>query len=147
MGTFSVRQASTPDLDRLTALVQLFPAPAVPDESYIRSCFTAAISDPKAYVAVAVDADGAIVGYLSGYRHLAFYAGGETARCDEVLVRADQRRRGVGRHLMRAFELWAGKSRCVLVSLATAGAKEFYQTLGYETGASYFKKYLSSDEA
>lgn len=146
MGTFSVRQASTPDLDRLTALVQLFPAPAVPDESYIRSCFTAAISDPKAYVAVAVDADGAIVGYLSGYRHLAFYAGGETAWCDEVLVRADQRRRGVGRQLMRAFELWAGKSRCVLVSLATAGAKEFYQTLGYETRASYFKKYLSSDE-
>jgi GNAT superfamily N-acetyltransferase len=107
----------------------------------------AAISDPKAYVAVAVDPDGSFVGYLSGYRHLAFYAGGEAAWCDEVLVREDQRRRGVGRQLMRDFELWATQNRCVLVSLATAGAKEFYQALGYATKASYFKKYLSPAQA
>ena len=84
-----------------------------------------------------------MVGYLSGYRHFAFYAGGETAWCDEVLVREDLRRRGVGRQLMGGFELWAAQNRCVLVSLATAGAKEFYEALGYTTKAAYFKKYLS----
>ena len=42
-----------------------------------------------------------------------------------------------------AFEEWAGQNHCVLVSLATAGAKEFYEALGYEAKASYFKKYLS----
>jgi GNAT superfamily N-acetyltransferase len=147
MDHFPVRRARASDLDGFTALARLFPAPTVPDENCIRTCFLAAISDPKAYIAVAVDPDGAIGGYLSGYRHFAFYAGGETAWCDEVLVREDRRRRGAGRQLMRGFELWATQNRCVLVSLATAGAKEFYQALGYAEKASYFKKYLSSEPA
>lgn len=147
MDNFSVRRARASDLEGFTALVRLFPAPALPDVNCIRTRFLAAISDPKAYVAVAVDSDGAIAGYLSGYRHFAFYAGGETAWCDEVLVREDRRRRGIGRQLMRGFELWATRNRCILVSLATAGAKEFYHALGYATKASYFKKYLSSEQA
>lgn len=147
MDNFSVRQARSADVDSFTALARLFPAPTVPDENYIRTRFLTAISDPKAYIAVAVDPDGAIAGYLSGYRHFAFYAGGETAWCDEVLVREDRRGRGAGRQLMRGFELWATENRCVLVSLATAGAKEFYQALGYAEKAAYFKKYLSSEQA
>jgi GNAT superfamily N-acetyltransferase len=143
MKPLMIRQATSSDLDLLTTLIRLFPAPTVPDEGYIRSCFIALLSDPKAYLAVAVDHDGTVVGYLSGYRHAAFYAGGETAWCDEVFVKEDQRRRGVGKQLMQAFEQWAGQNRCVLVSLATAGAKGFYESLGYATRASYFKKYLS----
>ncbi len=103
------------------------------------------VSDPKAYLAIAVRADSSVIGYLSGYRHAALYAGGETAWCDEIYVHEDQRRSGVGKQLMLDFERWAEENRCVLVSLATAGAKSFYETLGYTSKASYFKKYLSSE--
>lgn len=142
METFVTRRATLSDLDPLSRLMRLFPAPTVPDERYVRKCFTALLSDPKAFVAVAVETDGTVIGYLSGYRHAAFYSGGEIAWCDEVYVTEDKRGRGAGKELMRAFELWAMQNRCVQVSLATAGAKGFYESIGYKSTASYFKKYL-----
>jgi GNAT superfamily N-acetyltransferase len=63
-----------------------------------------------------------------------------------VFVREDQRSHGLGTQLMQAFELWAVQNRCILVALATAGAKGFYESLGYATKASYFKKYLSKEQ-
>lgn len=43
------------------------------------------LGDSAAYMLVAENELG-LVGYVSGYRHAAFYAGGETAWGDEVLV-------------------------------------------------------------
>lgn len=143
MESFVIRQATPSDLDSLASLILLFPTPTIPDEGYIPRCFMALLSEQRAYLAVAVEPNGTIVGYVSGYRHAAFYAGGETAWCDEVFVKEEQRRCGAGSQLMLAFELWATQNSCVLVSLATSGAKEFYEALGYATKASYFKKYLS----
>jgi len=76
--------------------------------------------------------DGAaLVGYVSGYCHTTFYAGGKTAWIDELLVVSRCRQHGVGRLLMDAFEAWAEENSCKLVSLATAGASGFYERLGY----------------
>src|SRR5690242_9867373 len=101
-----IRCAVSSDLEPLIPLMRLFPSPTTPDEEYIRNCFEGVLSNPKAYLAVAVEPDGAIVGYLSGYRHAAFYAVGETAWCDEVFVKEDRRCHGLGTQLMQAFELW-----------------------------------------
>ena len=46
------------------------------------------------------------LGYLLGFRHLTFYANGPVAWVEEVVVRRQDRGRGVGRALMSAFEQW-----------------------------------------
>jgi GNAT superfamily N-acetyltransferase len=142
MNVFMIRKAEPSDVEQIIALVRVFPTPTPPSDDHIRSCFAAMLSDPRAYLAVAIESDGLCVGYLSGYRHAAFYASGETAWCDEVLVMEDRRGLGIGTQLVGRFEEWARQSGCVLVSLATAGAKGFYESLGYSTKAGYFKKYL-----
>jgi GNAT superfamily N-acetyltransferase len=46
------------------------------------------------------------------------------------------------RALMNAFEDWAGRRGCVLVTLATRRAEPFYVALGYQRSASYLRKVL-----
>ncbi len=57
----------------------------------------------------------------------------------------DLRSSGVGQQLMSAFETWAADNSSISVALATRGAANFYEKLGYESRAGYFKKYLASD--
>jgi GNAT superfamily N-acetyltransferase len=81
-----------------------------------------------------------LVGYVSGYCHSTFYAGGPTAWVDELLVIEPLRGTGIGRQLMDAFEQWANDRQSVLVSLATRGAAAFYEHRGYTSKAGYYKK-------
>jgi GNAT superfamily N-acetyltransferase len=84
------------------------------------------------------------LGYLLGFRHLTFYANGPVAWVEEIVVRGQDRVRGIGRALMNAFEQWAADQRCVLVALATRRAAPFYRALGYEESATYFRKVLAN---
>lgn len=52
------------------------------------------------------------------------------------------RDREVGTQLMAKFEQIAEQHECILISLATSGAKGFYEKLGYISKAAYYKKYL-----
>lgn len=90
--------------------------------------------------------EAGLVGYVSGYRHAAFYAGGDTAWVDEILVSESHRGQDTGSLLMDAFERRAAADGCKLVALATAGAGPFYSKRGYETKAGYYKLYLSNAE-
>ena len=81
-----------------------------------------------------------VVGYLLGLDHLTFYANGRVAWIEEVAVRQDWRRRGVGRALTVAFESWTTQRGAKLIALATRRAAGFYQSLGYEESATYFRK-------
>ena len=139
--TVQIRPAQLDDAASLFALVRTFPAPTPPDESAFVSSLQAKLPDRASYVGVA-DLEGHLVGYVAGYSHPTFYAGGMTAWVDELLVAPDFRGRGIGRRLMDAIERWAATRDCRLVSLATGGARSFYEQLGYQTGASYYKKYL-----
>lgn len=87
------------------------------------------------------------LGYLLGFRHLTFYANGPVAWVEEILVRREDRGRGVGRALMSAFEEWAAGQGCVLVALATRRAAPFYLALGYEESAAYLRKVLEEKTA
>jgi GNAT superfamily N-acetyltransferase len=138
-----VRQAQAHDEGALFPLVGAFPTPSAIEPGEYSRMFRQKLADPSAFVAVA-SRDGRLVGYLSGHRHAAFYAGGNTAWVDEIFVVAELRKYGVGRTLMAAFEAWALQGGCALVSLATAGAGDFYGRLGYATKAGYYKKYLKA---
>lgn len=140
-----VRPAEQRDHDALFRLVSAFPTPTSSNADAFVATFGTALSDRSACVLV-VERDGALAGYLSGYAHCTFYAGGRTAWVDEVLVEESLRGLGLGRLLMAAFEEWARADGCVLVSLATRGAACFYEHLGYASSAGYFKKYLATGQ-
>jgi GNAT superfamily N-acetyltransferase len=136
-----VRPAKIDDEAQLFALARSFPTPTPPAPDSFRAALSAKLSDDDSALLV-FERNGQLVGYVSGYRHVTFYAGGFTAWVDEVMVAAEHRHTGIGMRLMNGFEQWAGKHECVLVGLATGSAAAFYERLGYISKAGYFKKYL-----
>jgi GNAT superfamily N-acetyltransferase len=140
--TVTVRPVVAADAPGLFLLVKQFPTPTpCPAETFC-VLFDSKLKDPRSCVIVA-EQDGRLVGYVSGSVRTAFYAGGATAWVDEILVVPALRSGGVGQQLMRAFETWAANNNSVSVALATRGAAKFYEKLGYESRAAYFKKYLA----
>jgi len=87
---------------------------------------------------------GTIIGYVLGTSHATFYANGNVAWVEEIMVRPDFRRKGVGKSLMENFEAWAASRQCRLVGLATRRAADFYQSLGYAESAAYSRKTIKA---
>lgn len=112
------------------------------DRDSFHDSFHALVDTPGAFVLVADD--GARVGgYLLGFRHLAFFANGPIAWVEEISVHEDLRRQGVGARLMAEFEHRARAGGARLVALATRRAGDFYEAIGYEPSATYFRKLLT----
>lgn len=130
------------DAPALIALVRQFPTPTPSSDEPLLDIFRRKLQDPCSYLLVAEDETG-LIGYISGYCHAAFYAGGNTAWIDEIFVKEERRGEGIGRLLLAALESRARADGCSLVALATAGAGPFYSLIGYEGKAGYFKKYLT----
>src|SRR5512145_2083824 len=63
-----------------------------------------------------------------------------------VVVAEEARRQGIGRALMAEFEAWAENGRCRLIGLATRAAATFYEELGFEDSAGFFKRYLRPED-
>ena len=80
------------------------------------------------------------IGYLLGFRHDTFYADGPVAWVEEIYTHPGRRRTGVAAALMREFESWAWQNGARLVALATRRASSFYEAIGYEDSAAYFRK-------
>ena len=59
------------------------------------------------------------------------------------MVRGTDRHRGIGRELVGALERWAMDRSAGLVALATRRADVFWQAVGYEKSATYFRKLLA----
>jgi GNAT superfamily N-acetyltransferase len=136
-----VRTAAAGDLEDVAALAAGLALSFAFRPEAFRAGYPALLADPGACLLVAAGGDGA-AGYLLGFRHLTFYAGGPVAWVEEVAVRDGDRGRGAGRALMSAFERWAAGQGCTLAALATRRAAPFYRALGYEESAAYFRKVL-----
>jgi predicted N-acetyltransferase YhbS len=139
-----IRTPTEADSPALIELVRQFPTPTPSSAAGLAALFARKLNDSTSYMFVAEDERG-LAGYVSGCRRTAFYAGGETAWVDEILVDPGRRDRDIGSLLMDAFEQRATADGCKLVSLATVGAGPFYSKRGYETKASYYKKYLGAE--
>lgn len=122
-------------------LAQSFPF----SQGRFHDSYAAVLSSDDACLLVAADSGG-VLGYLLGFSHRTFYANGPVVWVEEILVRPQERGRGIGRALMQALEDWATQRDCVLSALATRRAAPFYLALGYEESATYFRKMLPMRE-
>lgn len=106
-----------------------------------RASFHALVKAADASVLVA-DVGGQVGGYLLGFSHPAFFANGPVAWVEEIAVRRDLRRQGLGKRLMKGFEDQASAAGARLIALATRRAGSFYEAIGYEPSATYFRKLI-----
>jgi GNAT superfamily N-acetyltransferase len=137
-----VRRAGSNDRDELYPLVTELAASFEPSRTRFGESFTGLISDRRALILVATEEGSSeLIGYLLGFRHTSFFADGPVGWVEEVYTRADRRRAGVADALMLEFEHWAWESGARLVALATRRAQAFYEAIGYEETAVYFRKF------
>lgn len=136
-----IRLAEPRDVDQLCPLVEDFVSTFELDVERFKATYGKLLADDHAVVFVA-DSNGSIVGYCLGFVHDTFYANGPVGWLEEIMVRSDSRRSGLGERLMGEFDAWARKQGAVLCALATRRASEFYRALGYEESATYFRRLL-----
>jgi predicted N-acetyltransferase YhbS len=115
---------------------------AVNDEAFNESFF-AILQAKSMQLFVAVDnKTDVVVGYCLATNHPTFYANGNVAWVEEIAVDIAHQRQGIGRALMHAAELFARDNGCKLLALATRRAGDFYNAIGYEDSATYWRKVL-----
>jgi GNAT superfamily N-acetyltransferase len=137
----SIRRATAADGDALFLLLVDFAVTFVPERSVFEVSLREILADEDANLSVAV-LDGQVVGYCLGFDHYAFYTNGRTSFVEEIMVREDLRKHGVGRQLIRCFEQWSISRGSKLVGLFTRRAAPFYEAIGYESSGTFFRRLL-----
>jgi GNAT superfamily N-acetyltransferase len=137
----SIRRATEDDADALFLLVQDFAVTFVPERSAFENSLLEILADADANLSVAV-LENQVVGYCLGSDRYTFYANGRTSFVEELMVREDLRKRGVGRKLIGCFEQWSVSRGSKLVGLFTRRAARFYEAIGYESSGTFFRRLL-----
>ena len=140
----TVRVASSSDRDSVWPLARDFATSFQPEKPIFDHSYAQLLESTDALVIVATDGSSKIVGYLLAHLHLTFLANGPVAWVEEVMVRSDARRAGIGRSLMATAEAWADARGAAYLALASRRAGEFYRALGYDDSAVFFKKTLTA---
>ena len=134
-----IRNATTYDVPAIRALVQTLALRGpLADEAVDRE-IVGALADERSVLLVADDDD--VVGYLLGVLAPMPVHGG-LALVQELVVREDHRRTGLGAALMAAFEERARSAGAGVISLATSRAGAFYEALGFTAAATYYRRPL-----
>lgn len=136
-----IRNAGIEDKDSIFQLANQLSDFVKIDKDIFSNNYQELISNQNHCILVA-ELEKSVIGYLSGYFHKTIYANGLVAYVDEIVILNTHRNFNIGTVLMNELEIVAKNKNCILVSLATAGAKGFYEKIGYATKAGYFKKYL-----
>lgn len=136
-----IRPASVNDADAVFELATMMAVIfSVEAEAFGRT-FAALVTASDAHLLVA-DVAGQVGGYLLGFEHPSFYANGPVAWVEEIAVRVDLRRRDLGSRLIAEFEHRVHSDGVRLIALATTRAGAFYEAIGYDHHAAYFRKIL-----
>lgn len=138
---FTIRRAVAGDEEQLFALTCAFATTFVPARAPFARALGQILQQEDAALFVA-ERDGALTGYLLGFDHHSLSTNGRISWVEELMVREDCRRQGLGRELMGSFEVWARERDSQLIALATRRAAPFYSAIGYEQSAVYFRKRL-----
>jgi ribosomal protein S18 acetylase RimI-like enzyme len=107
--------------------------------------FNKFLNDPGIIIYVA-ELDDAVVGYLTINFNKALLDVGTTAIIDELVVDERQRRKGIGKALVRKAVETAKELDCSEIGVGTESenleAKEFYKNCGFDEIGVIFEKHL-----
>ncbi len=136
-----IRSARVDDETPLFHLTVNLATSFVPERNSFNITFRELLTAEDVCIAVA-EIDDELVGYVLGFDHLTFFANGRVSWVEEILVKEGHRRDKVGSELMAHFEHWATERNSKLVALATRRASKFYNALGYEESATYYRRLM-----
>ncbi len=134
-----IRQADARDREAVLRLARDFATSFVVDEAAFRASFGALLCATNTLLLVA-QVEEQVVGYVLAFSHETFYANGRVAWVEELMVDTHYREQGLGTALMHSVEEWAASQNCKLIALATRRAASFYEAVGFQASATYFKK-------
>jgi GNAT superfamily N-acetyltransferase len=136
-----IRKAKKNDTEAIFLLAKEFASSFIIDQQSFEHSFSQLYSAPNTRLFVVTN-ESQVIGYCLGFIHQTFYANGKVAWLEEVVVKSEWRRKGAASLLMNQFEAWAKTEGATLNALATRRASEFYNAIGYEASATYFRKIL-----
>ncbi len=137
----NIRRAEPQDGAALFLLAREFAISFAVEKPAFERALSELLTHPGTFLAVA-EVNAEVVGYVLGSDHWTFFANGRVAWVEEIMVAEASRRQFIGAKLMEAFEEWAKKRDSKIIALATRRAAGFYEALGYEESAAYFRKSL-----
>lgn len=142
-----VRGAVVTDRDSVWPLTRAFATSFVTSRGAFDEAFEVLLADASSLVLVADEPGSGIVGYLLASTKMTLFANGPLAWVEELMVDEGCRGGGIGRRLMARAEAWARARGSGYLALATRRAGPFYQALGYEESAVFFRKMLAADSS
>ncbi len=134
-----IREAAPADAASVRRLATEFATSFVVDPQRFEATFPTLVHGDDRRVFVA-EHHGEVVGYVLVFDHPTFYTNGPVGWVEELMVGEEVRGLGVGRSLMVAAEDWATSRGDVLIGLATRRAGSFYEAIGYEHSATFYRK-------
>jgi RimJ/RimL family protein N-acetyltransferase len=128
-----IRRARFADAPALTHLLSQLGYPQ--DTREVRAQLALWAGDPRGTVLIA-ELDGAPAGVIAAHAMPHFGHSGLFVRVLALVVDAEIRRAGVGRHLLGAVEAWAAELGCSDIELTSRRTRDdahaFYRELGFE---------------
>ncbi|XEC94323.1 GNAT family N-acetyltransferase [Paenibacillus tarimensis] len=142
--SFTYRKPSLDDEDEVFKLAASLATSYKLNKGDFSRIYHDILSNPNADILIA-EKDSNIIGYVLVFHHSTFYANGEVSWVEELFVLDEYRGMKIGKQLMELCERKAIERGSKMVALATRRAGDFYNAIGYEESAVYFKKKLSDD--
>lgn len=134
----TIRSATPGDLDALTGLLSVLfsiEADFLPDAGRQRDGLALLLEAPARAIVLVAERDGAVVGMATAQLVVSTAEGGLSAWVEDLVVLANERRRGAGQALLDAVRAWAadrGARRLqLLADRENVPALAFYERLGW----------------
>jgi GNAT superfamily N-acetyltransferase len=138
------RKATLQDEEELFTLAARLATSFILDKGVFSTIYKDILVNRNADLLIA-EKESRIIGYGLVFHHATFYANGVISWVEELFVLEEYRRMKIGKKLMEIIEGRAFERGSKLVALATRRAGVFYNSIGYDECATYFKKTLSSN--
>lgn len=139
-----VREAHLADSEAVYPLAKMMATSFKVEKTDFELSFQEIIAQSSSSCLIAEKGDE-VIGYLIGFDHRAFYANGRVSWVEEIFVKEEHRKLGIGKRLMLGFEQWCTDRNSKLVALATRRASDFYHAIGYEDSATFFRKLITNN--
>ncbi len=140
--TPAIRAARLSDADRVFVLLHQLSSGYAPDRSAFDESFAFLVDEEEATSVLLVAEDDAerLTGYALTTVTPLLHINGRSAQLQELVVDNNVRGTGVGTALIEAVEDLCRSLRVKQLTVASRGAADFYERLGYRSTADFLKR-------